>query len=278
MNVPEFTTKADLFAYLKTNKKEILADKRAALKTGAGVTAAPSHVSKKTLGLKSDEQAEDGTIIVQVAANAAGFFDSHKDVIIPGAPSKSIRERKHLIPHLHDHIHTTEAEVGDVLDIFTRNIPANELGYPSTELSEVVVFETKIIKEYNPKVYKRYKNRRATQHSIGLRYVKIFLCIDAEDPEYSAEKAAYDKYIGYVINREEVEKHGYFYAVTEYVLMENSVVLFGSNPYTGTLATQGDKSDNLDTYTQPSQEDTATKAALARLLNNFKTLNNDRSN
>lgn len=276
MRIPEFAVKTELFAYLKDNQKEIIAKKRSILKEGAKILSAPTLVTGR-IGLKSEAAEDPNALLVAVVANASGFMDSHKDVIIPGAPTKSIQERKHLIPHLHDHIHQTTAEVGVVKDIYTRSVSARDLGYDSDMASEALIFETEIRKDFNEKIFARYKDRRATQHSIGLRYVKLYLCIDYDDPSYSSEKDNYDKYLEYVINKEEVEKDGYFYAVTEYQLIENSTVLFGSNPYTPTLETTDEKSAFGATKLEPST-DTQTLAQLDRLLTNFKTLNNAKNN
>ena len=71
------------------------------------------------------------------------------------------------------------------------------------------------------------------QHSIGLQYVKIELAINDKDEK--EEFKAWEKYFPLAINKSKAESQGYFWAVKEYKLLENSAVLFGSNELTPTL-------------------------------------------
>jgi len=63
---------------------------------------------------------------VKVVANAAYWIDEQLDMLFPGAPSKSIKERKKMIPHLHDHIYTSDAKIGEVVDIYEETIDLNK--------------------------------------------------------------------------------------------------------------------------------------------------------
>ena len=53
--------------------------------------------------------------------------------------------------------------------------------------------------------------------------------------DYEKEKAVYDKYIDDILNKEEVKKDGYFWAVTEAKAIEGSAVPIGSNTITPTI-------------------------------------------
>jgi len=101
------------------------------------------------------------------------------------------------------------------------------------------------MRSYNEKIYNQYKLEKINQHSIGLQYVKISLCINDEDSE--KEYDFWNKYYPQVINKEVVDQRGYFWVVTEIKLLENSCVLFGSNELTPTLDVKA------DTGTQPLQ-------------------------
>src|SRR5690606_38105403 len=74
------------------------------------------------------------------------------------------------------------------------------------------------------------------QHSIGLQYLQMELAInDSEDkPHYKT----WERYYSGIINKEEVDKRGYFWAIKEAKIYENSAVLFGSNEMTPTIQTQ----------------------------------------
>jgi hypothetical protein len=68
-----------------------------------------------------------------------------------------------------------------------------------------------------------------------MQYVKLELCINSDSRYDAEEKAAWDKYIEQVANRQTVEDAGYFWAVTEAKLIEGSAVVIGSNFATPTI-------------------------------------------
>ena len=108
-------------------------------------------------------------------------------------------------------------------------------------------------------MFRQYKNGWVNFHSIGLRYVKIALAVN--DKQYKEEYNNWKKYISQIVNREEAEKIGYFYAVTEVKVIEGSAVTLPANPLTPTLASKG----------QEPQESTLTPDDIKGLFSN--TLN-----
>lgn len=283
IQLPSFNSKKDLFSYMVANKGQLIAQKKSMPIVADGLKSMPSIIgleNRTTEAVKAyvgkQYDLPEGTIRVKVVANAANFIDSHKDVLLDDSPAKSIRERKGLIPHLHDHVHTTLAEVGDVVDVLLLDVPLIELGYNMAGATQCVVFITDIRKDYNPKIYDRYKSGRATQHSIGLQYVRLLLCIN--DEEWPEHQELYNKYIDKIINRGVAEDDGYFWAVPEYKLIENSVVLFGSNMYTPTLeVSEGKSAPASATQIEVPADPIATQKrlqALCDLANKIKSIKN----
>lgn len=218
----------ELFDFLIANKSDLIAQKKAIIKTTDAISSNTFFTSKAT------KAAEDtGSIHVKVVANAALWMDSQMDVLLPDCWKRSINNRKGMIPHLHDHVHTVDAVVGDVTDIYAQDISLRELGLDKSGSTQCLIFETDIVKSYNEKVYNLYRQGKIKQHSIGLNYVKIEIAIN--DEESQKEFDFWNKYIDKVINREEAEGRGFFFVVSEIKLLENSAVLFGSNELTPTL-------------------------------------------
>ena len=121
-------------------------------------------------------------------------------------------------------------------------------------------------KKYDSKVYELYLDDEIKQHSIGLKYIKIYLCINSEEEEDKQQKEQWDKYYRFVINKSKVDSKGFFWAVVEYKLLENSCVLFGANELTTV--------QEVDKSIEPSDEDTQkteTEAAESTSLNKFLT-------
>jgi hypothetical protein len=99
-------------------------------------------------------------------------------------------------------------------------------------------------------MFNQYKQGFVNNHSVGMRYVKMELAIN--DKDYEKEKNFYDKYISQVINKEDADKLGYFWVVTEAKVIEGSAVPMGSNPITPTTNIKSEPSlidliNNTDT-------------------------------
>jgi hypothetical protein len=107
-------------------------------------------------------------------------------------------------------------------------------------------------------MFNQYRKGYVLNHSVGMRYVKIFLCIDSTESMYVSEKANWDKYISQVVNPEVANEKGYFWAVTEAMFVEGSAVVKGSNQATPTLSVG--KEDNeeplINTHSGEPSNDT----------------------
>lgn len=269
------------FDFLKEHSKKLMQYKSKGIKTfdsPAGLTYfyKPAIVDKET-GVKSFSgerkaitskeaaPADAETLRVLAAANTSMFCDSHMDVLVKNAGKKSIRENKGLLRFLHDHNWTLTGEIGDVIDVRYEDHELRELGWPQDGTAQVLVFEADLIKSWNPQVFEKYRLGRVKQHSIGLRYIALQLAVNEPDDEYwKDEYKVWKKYIDDIINKEYVESRGYFYAVTEFALLENSGVVFGSNRLTPTLSTQAtdeepdeDDEEEKSTLNQPEEIDIA---------------------
>lgn len=230
--IPEFETKKELFDYLVTNNKMLVAEKKKTIKEtdsviGKSIFAKKSNAEKAEL--KEDE------IIVKVVLNTTKIMDSHSDVHINGLWKKTLSENKKNLLHLQEHVMRFSNVIADYENVkaYTQEIQLRELGFDSDEKTQALIFESKIKRDRNPEMFDQYKSGNVRQHSVGMHYVKIVLCIN--DKDYGAEFEAWEKYYPQIANKELADNKGYFWAVTEAKLVEGSAVLRGSNPITPTL-------------------------------------------
>lgn len=241
----------ELTEFLLANKKELIAQKKAMIKRTDPVSASPSlFFVKGDKIVKADAEAiePDATSIrVKVVANTALFMDSQLDVLIPDCWKVTIKQRKGMIPHLHDHIHEIGAEIGDVVDIYSQDISLSDLGINKSGKTQCLIFETDVKKSYNEVVFNKYKNKKINQHSIALQYIKMDFAINDEESE--KEYNFWKKYFDQLINPEMAEEKGFFFVIQEIKLLENSAVLFGSNELTPTLSVG--KIDSLELPGEP---------------------------
>ncbi len=239
----------ELYKFLVENKSALIKQKKSVMKRTDPVCYSTMFINAagqlETKGVGDDNKVVDtGITRVKVAMNTALFCDSQMDVLLPDSAKKSMKERKGMIPHIHDHKWEVEAELGDVQNIYYQDLPIKDLGYNKSGTAQALIFETDIRKDYNEKLYTRYKAGKIKQHSIGLFYVTLELAIN--DPEYEKEIDFWNKYYDQVINKEVIDESGYFWVVSEYKLMEGSAVLFGSNILTPTLEIDGESTKSTE--------------------------------
>lgn len=218
-------------SFILENKAEILKAKKSIIKTTDCISSTPKPIKDKT-ATKADGNGQSG--VYEIVGNSVGFYDSHQDVSMRGSFDKTVNESGQKVPILENHNHAPRAIFARNMGVELKEVPIKNLGYDSLGTTQVLC--AKIAPVYDAKMAELYANGEIKQHSIGLKYVKIELAInDNSDNEGFAN---WNKYINQVINRDEVEKNGYFFAVLEQQLFEISAVIFGSNQYTPTLSLQ----------------------------------------
>jgi hypothetical protein len=101
-------------------------------------------------------------------------------------------------------------------------------------------------------MFKQYKNGWVNNHSVGMRYVDFKICINSEERWASEYKENWEEYFPMIANKDDAETAGYFWAVTEAVLVEGSAVLFGSNYVTPTLDNNMKNALDAPLHTEPA--------------------------
>jgi hypothetical protein len=242
--IPKNLNGKELTKFLIEHKEALIDQKKSLIKkTDDGLSSMsiilPSATDKtkmvKVKALTEDDEPDgndDNTLEVEVVCNACWWCDSDMDVLLTDSSKKTIAARKGLIPHLHDHVHMLDAQLGDVQDVYLEDVPLKELGLSMSGKTQCIIMKTLLQQDYNPKVFALYKAGKVQQHSIGLRYVQIELAINDEESE--KEFDFWNKFYPSIINKDVVDEAGYFFPVREIMLLENSAVLFGSNSLTPT--------------------------------------------
>jgi hypothetical protein len=226
----------DSISDIVANKAHLIALKKAVPKhcdpSLDALTEKESVIATKIVTSTASDDLEAGVIKRTVVGNTYGWFDSHKDVHIPGIFTKSISENKNIF-HLHDHVYQLAAKVGTPTRVYEQSVSLESLGLNKTGFASCLLMDSDIKKDYNPMIYNEYLTKQVNQHSVGMIYQKLFLCIPNAD--YKEEFANWNTYKSYVINLADAEQNGYFWAVTEAKLVEISCVLKGSNELTPTI-------------------------------------------
>lgn len=276
MKYPQFNTKSELFKYLKENKSLLLAEKKANKKEADSISFGVPVTCPNGTAVKSESfgQVDLETINAEVVINTTNILDSHGDVHMKGIWTKSLKERKDLYL-LQEHQMNFEGVITDELKASVKSYTWAELGFLEFKGStEALVFDAVINSDRNEYMFEQYFKGRVKQHSVGMQYVNLFLCINSDEKYYREEKDNWNKYINEVVNKQDAIDLGYFWAVTEAKVVEGSAVLRGSNYATPTLSvtTTQDIEADVVTSTKEPQISTQTKQGLDYnyLINNFK--------
>lgn len=242
----------ELFRFLIANKQSLIKEKKSIIKRTEPLTHRPSVLLKDFVDKSATGEAvsDPEVLRVKVVANTANWIDSQMDMLVYDCWKESIKSRIGMIPHLHDHIQKIEAKVGEVVSIYSQELSLKELGLNQTGSTQALIFETDVMKSYNAAIFNQYKLNRIHQHSIGLQYVNISLCIN--DDESEKEFEFWNKYYPLVLNKEVADEYGFFWVVSEIKLLENSCVLFGANELTPTLYTDSIEQPAKSTVESPS--------------------------
>lgn len=237
-----FKTKEELFDHLIANKDDLMYAKKCAIKhgdsMGVGLVIEKSEVAaviaKSAEGIAA--QPTTSTLKVRAVINTTNWMDSHKDVHIPGLWNRSLKNNKR-IKHLQEHQMSFSKIIADKDDLkaYTKKMSWKELGFDLDGETEALIFDANVKASRNAEMYKEYSDGNVDNHSVGMQYVKLKLAVNSTKEGHKSEKANWDEYISQVANKEEAEKHGYMWIVTEAKAMEGSAVVNGSNAMTPTL-------------------------------------------
>lgn len=269
VRIPEFKTKSEAFVYLRQNEKSLIKQKTSMPIKSDLFDWGCLPVNEKQTIKEDGTTLLPGEIEVNAIANLSGWCDSYMDVMIKDSWKNTITS-KSIVYHLKNHRYCTDDIVGKNPELYAKMFDVSYFGIESdVQKAQALMMRSIVSKEYDNKTYLLYKDNQIKQHSIGLRYIIIKLCLDSNVEEDKQYKENWDKYYSSVINKDIVDKYGYFFAVVEAKILENSCVLFGANENTGVYSTSESKEIQSDDEsiekTEPS-EDTQQEVKKRRII------------
>lgn len=263
IELPSFATQKELFHWLKTNEKLLIKQKKAAVKHADALVYTAGVMQRLNTEKAADgNQQQVDEIEVEAAINSTNWMDSHDDVHIPGLWDKSLQENKSIYL-VQEHQLKFEKIISDVVTATVKNFTFTQLGIDNNATTQVLLFKAAVKQERNSYMFNAYRKGWVKNHSVGMQYVKLYLCINDDDPYYTQEKDNWNKYYPMIANKEVADKKGYFWAVTEAKIVEGSAVPVGSNIATPTISVN-DKAAEGTLYNEPPQGTQQTTAPAIR--------------
>lgn len=269
IDYPAYKEKQQLFDYLVENKSLLVAQKKSAVKNADGISyIMPEEMLKEASNKAEAVISRDASkLFVRSIINTTKLFDSHRDVHIDGLWKKSLSESKdnYLVE---EHKFGFKGIISDEVEAYTKLVTWKSINIPFEGSTEALIYDSILNKDRNEYMFEQYAKKRVKNHSVGMRYVKLFMAISS--PAYSEEFEAWNKYFDQIANKKEAEESGFFWAVTEAKNIEGSAVVRGSNWATPTQITEEKQepgSTTLD-YTEPSLD--TQKEEASKFLSNIK--------
>lgn len=171
---------------------------------------------------------------VRIVGNTTDLYDSHGDKHERDLWKRTLKSSSTRI-HLQEHERSFDAVISNDAKVYTKDMSWKDLGAPYDGITQALLMDSLVTADRNEEMFKQYKNGWVNNHSVGMQYVDFAICINSEERWAAEEKANWDKYYPSIVNKEDVDKYGYFWAILEAKLIEVSAVLFGSNFITPTL-------------------------------------------
>ena len=238
----QFETKKAMLKALCKGKAEIIAQKKMITKESDAIAFTTVVTNEKGAIIKADaiDVSDVNKINTKLVINTTNVMDSHNDVHLKGIWKKTLKEKKDLYL-LQEHKMRFDSIITDEVKASVDLMTWKELGASYKGNTEALIFDATIGKR-NEFMFKQYAKGYVKNHSVGMRYVKIEMAIDSGDKWAKEEKETWDKYIDEIVNKEQAEAQGYFFAVSEAKVIEGSAVPIGSNTITPTLEIEAAKS------------------------------------
>ena len=233
---PKFENKKEFFDYLAKNAEDHIYAKKSEIKFADSVDFGTVISKGKFNNKTSKADLGDKEIRVKAIINTTKILDSHEDVHIDGLWDKSLSENKR-IKFLQEHVNKFDHIIADKEDLkaYTINYTWKDLGFDFDGETEALEFDANVKADRNSFMFKQYKDGNVDNHSVGMNYVKIYFALNSEEPEHAQYKENWSKFRPLIVNGEDADRKGYFYAVTEAKVREGSSVVDGSNFATPTL-------------------------------------------
>lgn len=253
--IPNIADKDKFFAWMVANKMAMIAQKKANMKCADSfsssleflISSIGGVVVKAEGGIPKDAPSIDVVSVI----NTTKLFDSHGDVHFDGLWNKSIKENKdnYLVK---EHDFRYDGIISDQVKVTAPIVSWKDLGYDYKGETQALTYTSTITKDDSTGMFDKYRTGKVKQHSVGMRYVKLDLALPTK--KYEEEYKIWKNYFDQIVNPEEADKAGYFWAVTEAKNIEGSAVLRGANFATPTRSVQESKEEPVQTTPIKSRE------------------------
>ena len=234
-----FKSKNEVYDFLAKNESKIIQAKKGVIHESAykfkndSLAFSTKHLMiNKIESLKGEIEFKEDFYYPII--NTTNVVDSHGDVHLNGIWKKSAKEKNRKTYYVFDHELKSLSIIVKARDVEIKVIKTTfkALGYDMDGETEALTFVFNKDSVIHEKA-EDFLNDEEMQNSVRMRYIDVVLCMNSDKTEHKEYKKNYEKYIGEVSNKEDLNELEYFYAVKEAeIVSEGSLVPLGSNRFT----------------------------------------------
>lgn len=230
-----FSNQKEAFEALFKNQDGIIEAKKSSVFKSCEKGASSVFSAELIESTKGLTGAKEGFIYPIVSST--NWFDSHKDVHFDGCFNKTIKEQQGKIKYVLDHELKYDSVIAwqKHIRMFKQKVDWSDLGKDYSGDTEALIFEIAKENIRRKDVLEDILNKvESFENSVRMVYFKVKLGLNSDQKQHKENKVYYEKKIGLIKNREEVEKDGYFWGVEELGIYKEAslVVAGGSNSAT----------------------------------------------
>lgn len=265
IEIPEFTSKVQLYDFLYENKDLHIKSKKSEMKKADAYNILVPSMTIKGAHINLSDSDE---LLVKSIINTTNVLDSHDDVHIKGIWNKSLKETKDRML-LQEHVMSFKNVISKQVKGYAINYNWSELGYPKLKgETQALEYHSVVKVSQNEFMHDQYAKGHVDNHSVGMVYVKLFLAVNNDSSEYKDEYETFNKYIDGIVNQQKALDRGFFWAIKEAKDIEGSAVVKGSNILTPTTSVEPKSEPPASTHKDEPPHGTRPMHKSIHFLNN----------
>lgn len=241
----DFESKTEMFNALRIEKDEIISLKKKMIQKsyekGISVTAKVLDITKlseQVKAIKFDDRH------YYIAVNSTRILDGHDDLHLDPIWNVTVKAQQGKNYLVDTHVLSVGTTIArkEHIEMLVAKVPFSMVGKPYKGNTVILIYKIPKDKIIHEKAKEWLDSGDDIEASVRMQYVTIDFAMDSDEKGDETWKRNFDKYHKIIANKEEFEEILFFWAISEAKnINESSLVLFASNPSTGQVIEDNNK-------------------------------------
>lgn len=185
--------------------------------------------------------------------STTNYYDSHGDVHWDNSMNKTAKEQKGSVYFCADHELNADGVIVSKSDneMYLRQITWDMVGKDYAGTTNAIIFGFNKDKRIHAKASLLMDKEKDIQCSIRMIYIDVKLGVKTKSKDYATQNAYYEENIDRIVNKDEVEKEGYFFGVEQLRIYKE-----------GSMCVGGGSNDATSIYENMSKTEAASSTSI----------------